>query len=687
MISLETIALVKERTDLVALIGDTVRLTRRGRSFTGLCPFHKEKTPSFHVNAERAFFHCFGCKESGSAIDFLIKSEGLSFPEAVRSLAERAGVEITETLTDVERHEANAARRAKEDLYAVNHLAATFFERSLRSAATHPLARYALEELARRGLSVPERSREGEPPADLDQGGGPSVGVVAPLPSQAKASREGGGTSEPTGPVGDTLQAFRIGYAPYGWDSLATFLRQQGVSPLAAERVGLLVPRSSGSGYYDRFRHRLMFAVIDVMGRVVAFSGRSLPEPSPAELTSLGLPLPSPKPLSSNELPPTVAKYMNSPESPIYIKGDHLFGLHQARHAIRQRGEAILVEGNFDVVGLHARGITHVVAPLGTAFTPAQAKLLKRFAPTVTVLFDPDAAGRKATRAARGPCREAGLNVKVATLPTGIDPDEFARKQGADGIARVIKGASGMLEHLIYEALESGRFGGATLAEQHARVRAVAALLAEEDDPSLRLMAKTYADRLSSQLVLEGRSPSDLHQLEHIIQHATSRHGDHSNVGAPAPVPHDRARSPLRVEEIGLYVLGVILDFPELLDDPEVQVALSTLDGAPALAIAAARQNRSAQMGLYADEFLAQIPGSIHPFAAGRLASPAFDAAGEAKEELLKNAHKLRRLSLMREKAAVAEDLHRAEALGDIASEETLMRDAQRRTREKLGLA
>src|SRR3954452_4405050 len=129
MISPETIALVKERTDLVALVGETVKLKRAGRSFVGLCPFHQEKTPSFHVNAERGFFHCFGCKESGGAVDFVMKTEGLTFPEAIRQLAERTGIEVTETLPDQDRGEAGAARRAKEDLYAVNALAATFFER------------------------------------------------------------------------------------------------------------------------------------------------------------------------------------------------------------------------------------------------------------------------------------------------------------------------------------------------------------------------------------------------------------------------------------------------------------------------------------------------------------------------------------------------------------------------------
>jgi DNA primase len=656
MITPETIALVKERTDIVALIGETVRLARRGRSFVGLCPFHQEKTPSFHVSPERAFFHCFGCKESGSAVDFLMKTEGQGFAEAIRALAERAGIAVAETTTDAEQREANAARRAKEELYAVNHLAATFFEGCLRggagvapfageeAGAPHPLSRYAREELARRGLRVPDES-------------------------------------DAAGAIGDALQAFRIGYAPYGWDGLATFLKRQGISPVTAERVGLLVPRSSGSGHYDRFRHRLMFAVCDVMGRVIAFSGRALPDPSAGELSAMGA-APQNTRGGDDQAP---AKYMNSPESPIYTKGEHLFGLYQARHAIRQGAEAILVEGNFDVVALHARGVQNVVAPLGTAFTAAQAKLLKRFAPAVVVMFDGDAAGRKATRAARAACRDGELSARVARLPVGVDPDDLARKEGPEAIARTVKNARGMLEYLIDDALDGDGFKGATLTEQIARIRAVAKLLGDENDPNLASMAKLYADKLSSKLVIQGRSPGDLRQLEQIMQQAVG-HASQSTSSAPRPVTGDRARSRSQVEEISLAVIGALLDFPELLADPEVEKALGGLEGEAALTIAAMRHNQTAEKGLYAGEFLAQIAPLIHKFAAGRLASPVFEAAHEAKAELLDNARKLKRLSLLRENAAVVDQLHRAEALGDSASEDALLREVERRSREKLGL-
>ncbi|AUX23664.1 DNA primase [Sorangium cellulosum] len=643
MISPETIALVKERTDLVALIGESVRLTRRGHSFTGLCPFHKEKTPSFHVNPNRGFYHCFGCKETGSAIDFVMKLEGRTFAEAVRALAERAGIEVEESLTELERREAHAARKSKDDLYAVNHLAATFFEHSLRggpSGGHHPLARYAHEELGRRGLPLGD-----------------------------------GGAVDP---ISDALQAFRIGYAPFGWDALATYLRQQGVSPVLAERVGLLVPRSSGSGHYDRFRHRLMFAVTDVMGRVIAFSGRALPDPSPAELSSLGITGPAPQ---GDGAP---AKYINSPESPIYTKGEHLFGLYQARQAIRQRGEAILVEGNFDVVALHARGIGHAIAPLGTAFTPGQAKLIKRFAPAVVLLFDGDAAGKKATRAARVPCREAGLGARVATLPAGVDPDDLARERGAESVLKLVNGATNLLQHLINEELDIDRFKTATLTEQHARARAVAELLRTESDPDLRLMASTYADQLASKLLINGQPMSDLAHLTRMLVSATSQTPTRPLRCSESTESYERARSRERTKEIGLEMLGSLLDFPELLHDPDAEAVLECLEGEVALAVAAARHNFTFEMGLAASEFLAQVPAPIHSFAAGRLVSPVFEAASTAKATLLENSQKLSRQALARQKAAVMSQLQKSTV--DPDAENALLRELFQRRAGGLGL-
>lgn len=656
MISPDTIATVKERTDLVALIGENVRLTRAGRSWKGLCPFHKEKSPSFHVSPDRGFFHCFGCQESGSAVDFVMKVHGLDFREAITFLAERAGIPIEETNPEG-RDRARGERQEKDELHAILHLASTFYEEQLGVAAPgvptrgHPLAALARAELTRRGLPI-----EGD--------GEDAVRTRA------------------------AMAAFRIGYAPFGWDGLATFLRQQGASPVLAERAGLLVRRSSGSGHYDRFRHRLMFAVVDAMGRVVAFSGRALPEPTAEQLAHAGL-----QPMSASAPAEPPAKYVNSPESPVYTKGEHLFGLFQARQAVRQRGEAVLVEGNFDVFSLHARGVEHVVAPLGTAFTPVQARLLKRFAPRVIVLFDGDAAGRKATRAARQPCREGGLEAKVALLPQGQDPDDFVKSRGPAALEEVLKGATGMLEHLLAEALDSRAFGGATMSERVARVRAVAKLVGEEDDPSLRAMAKTFADRLAAQLVVDGRAPDDILQLERLVEQAFTTGARPAPAGArqeaPAPLTTPRDRSRPRWEAQPNSIVGALIDFPELLGDPEVAPALDLLEGDHALTAAALRQAiRGAEagrhMGLDADEFLAHVPRSIHSFASGRLASPSFDAVATAKAVLLENAQLLRNLILDRANAADGEALRRGSPQdGD---ELAALRAVTERAKRKRGL-
>lgn len=592
MIKPEIIALVKERTDIVAVVGESVTLKKRGRSFLGLCPFHKEKTPSFHVNPDRGFFHCFGCKESGGAIDFVMKHDGLTFPEAVRLLADRCGVVVEED--ERPRPEVDRARREREDLYAVLAAAATFYEEQLR---THSSRRYALEELDRRGL-IPGRDAQ----------------------------------------VDHVLQEFRVGYAPPGWDALAKWLEQQRFSPVLAEQVGLIVPRTGAQrGHYDRFRHRLMFAVTDVQGRVVAFSGRALPEESPED---------------GRDPPP---KYVNSPESPVFKKGAQLFGLFQARHAIRREEVAVLVEGNFDVVSLHARGVDNVCAPLGTAFTAEQAKLLRRFAPRAILFFDADDAGKKATRAARDACREAGLTALVSRPPEGKDPDELVRARGADGLRDVLKQARGLLEHLIDEALDES-FVAADLRERADRVARVAKLLSEEDDPIVRSMAKAYADQLAGRLDLV-RSPEAFRALEASVRRAVAQHERESRLPDPRAArssyaspeqPSGRAQR--------AAIVGALIEWPELLDDPEIEPALALLMGDSARAVAALAQclrapeggagegeknAASGQKTLDTAGFLAQMPPAIQVFASRHLAAPEHEKAEEAKQVVLMNANKL----------------------------------------------
>ncbi len=634
MISPDTIAQVRDRTDIIAVVQESVpTLKRRGRSFSGLCPFHKEKTPSFHVNPDRGFFHCFGCKESGSVIDFVMKMEGATFPEAVRSLAERAGIAVEEDRNTIEPSVQDRLRKQKDELFNANNVAAHYYEEQLR---THPLRQYALDELARRGL-VPGASA----------------------------------------PVDDALQAFRIGYAPPGWDGLTAYFRAQGISPVAGESVGLLVPRSSGSGHYDRFRHRLMFAVSDPQGRVVAFSGRALEDPPDAPPREAG---------------DRVAKYINSPESPIYTKGQTLFGLYQARHAIRQAEHAVLVEGNFDVVSLHARGVQHVVAPLGTAFTVDQAKLLKRFAGTVTFLFDGDAAGKKAVRLSREPVRESGLLAKVATLPEGQDPDEIVRTRGVEALEGVLSHARGMLEYLLDAALDTS-FASADAYERAARVTEVAKILAMEDDPLIRSMAKTYADQLAGRLDVV--SPDAFRALERTVRRALEEAGPrppmlHGATPKDARIKGVTAGSPERRE-----IVGALIEYPSLLNDPAVAEVLPLLEGNSAQIIAAlaqslieppasAKSDGTLEKALDTSVFLEQIPAMFRGFAEQRLAAPTLASRDDARGHLLENANKLKRAVLSRETGDIAREQH--ERAGDWDAERALARQAEERMRMKHGV-
>lgn len=657
MIGQDTIERVRDATNLVALVGETVKLTRRGRSWTGLCPFHKEKSPSFHVNEERGFYHCFGCAAHGDAIKFVQEVEGLPFHEAVRQLADRASIQITEVASDAERRSEETARRRLQELYDVGAQAATYFEQMLRE---HPLRFTAEAELERRGL-VP---------------------------------------TSPTDGIADALQAFRIGYAPYGWDGLVRHLKQP--SALAnAEKVGLLAPRKSGTGYYDRFRHRLMFAVLDVQGRVVAFSGRVLEEPSESDLAMARL---EPMGMGGDR----DAKYVNSSESPIYRKRETVFGLYQARQEIRQAENCVVVEGNFDVVGLHARGIRNVVAPLGTAFTSEQAKLVRRFSPTVTFLFDGDRAGRAAVTKSREPCREVGLVARVANLPDGVDPDDLARKGGAAAVRSVLKASKGMLEHLLNSAFEEVR--AATDPELRAtRIKEIGQLLAAEDDPAVRAMAEQHADAIVSRLgISDGRTFRALTDLVKNAAQASapplpasaSSSGPSSRRVSPSGAPPGpstnaspegrtvspwAARSRSRQQEVALGVLGALLDFPDLFADESVTSGLSLVEDEVALAVVAVRQcweiQRNSQdpqaLRRFGEQVLAKVEGPIHKFVAGRLAVPRSERLEDARGEILSNLEKLRKSELARQGTEVVQSLQRAQATGDVDQELALLQQRQ----------
>lgn len=674
MISEDTINAIKDRTSIVKLIGERVKLERAGRSYKGLCPFHKEKSPSFHVNEERNFYHCFGCQAHGDSIRFLQETEGLSFVEAIRELAGRLGMEVEENRSDQERRQEQEQKRRREELFSVTEAAARYFEQCLRK---HPLKELAWQELERRALI---------PTSDEDA-------------------------------IATTLAAFRVGYAPYGWDGLAKHLTGQGFSPVAGEKVGLIAPRRSGGGHYDRFRHRLMFGVVDLRGRVIAFSGRSLPDPTDEQLRAANVE-------SMGQSGDEPAKYINSPESPIYKKREAVFGLYQGRNAARQQDRLVLVEGNFDVVSLHARGIENVAAPLGTAFTAEQAAQVRRFTQHVVILFDADGAGKRAAVAAREPCQQEGLVARVASLPAGLDPDDLVRKQGPEALKACLQSAMGMLEYQIESALDSG-FSAADPQTQGAKIQEVLELIKAETDPTVRSLAQTHADRIASRLgIADARTMQALSRAVRQVGKPEPR----SDAPRSSSAPHTPRRAGSSLGPLQRDVLGALTEYPVLLDDPDVMPYLVHASGALALGISVLAQCKpdasasttvsaipgaTAHVGVDRSPFgvndgaqadteppgetrrtsddvgqhLQSFPDELRPLVAKHVAAPEFDDQNVAKRVLLDNLARIAALERKQLKAHLEDELRSARSVGDHDREVELLHELMQLGRARLGQA
>jgi DNA primase len=345
---------ILQATDIVALIGQTVRLKRRGRDFVGLCPFHQEKTPSFSVSPSKQRFYCFGCEKGGSAIDFVILRDRVEFKEALRTLAESAGIELP------------AFKQSKESvserqiLLEAHSTAAMFFEKLL----SHPQQGEAARKyLADRGFNA------------------------------------------------ESIQRFRIGFAADAWDALLKSAAMKKFTSPQLALAGLVKPREGGDGYYDTFRNRLMFPIRDESGRVIAFGGRVMP---------------------GSDDP---AKYLNSPETPLFSKSRCIFGLDLARAKIVETRTVAVVEGYTDVVMAHQFGVANVVSVLGTALTEHHVAVLRRFADRIVLLFDADSAGDNAANRALELFLSQPVEIAIASLPQGVDPDEFLLAHGAQGEA------------------------------------------------------------------------------------------------------------------------------------------------------------------------------------------------------------------------------------------------------------
>lgn len=354
---------ILSRVDIVEVIAGYIPLKRAGRNFKALCPFHHEKTPSFMVSPDRQIYHCFGCNAGGNAFNFLMQHERLEFPEAVEVLAKKAGV----VLPRPEPQDLKAVSLATQ-LYKINELAAIFYEGILNSGPGAQAKQYLLK----RGIKE------------------------------------------------ETIKSLKLGYAPDKWDALMSHLRQKGIGLSLLEKAGLVLAKEGG-GYYDRFRNRVIFPILDIKSRVLGFGARVLDD--------------------------TLPKYVNSPETPIYTKGRNLYGLPLAKDAIRESDLAIIVEGYLDFILPYQWGSKNIVASLGTALTLEQARFLKRYTHNVVMVYDPDKAGEIATLRTLDIFIEEDMNVRVASLPEGFDPDSFVRKLGIDSFKAKIDQSQNLFDY------------------------------------------------------------------------------------------------------------------------------------------------------------------------------------------------------------------------------------------------
>ncbi len=359
---------IRRRVDIAELVGHYVTLQRAGSRLRARCPFHQERTPSFYVDPDRGFWKCFGCGEGGDLFSFVMKIEGLTFPEAAERLAERAG------LTWRPGPAASRGGRERQEILRANEAAMAFYQANLTAA----VGRAALGYLQKRGVTD------------------------------------------------KSIHDFRLGYAPDGWDNLLRHLAGKGFGEQLLEQAGL-IKRGERGGHYDVFRDRIIFPIIDVSGRVIAFGGRAMNPEDPA-------------------------KYLNSPDTLVFRKGATVYGLNLARTAITERKHVLVVEGYMDVIALVEGGFPHVVACLGTATTEHHLRLLARYADEVTFVYDSDAAGMRAALRNAQLFESSSADAKIATLPAGQDPDDCVRQAGPAAFQACLDRAVTFVEYRIRAA-------------------------------------------------------------------------------------------------------------------------------------------------------------------------------------------------------------------------------------------
>ncbi|MHC4563061.1 MAG: DNA primase [Planctomycetota bacterium] len=483
---------VKQATDIIELIGQYVALTKKGREFVGLCPFHDDHNPSMRISPVKQIYKCFSCGAGGDVFTFMTEYEKLSFPEAVRTLAERANIPIP---TEYEPRPAEGGAD-KSSLQAAMMFAAQFYRRQLNSDAGKAALDYALS----RGLSD------------------------------------------------ESIKRFGLGFAPESWEALLGAARRKGFGESVLLAAGLITRRESGSGCYDRFRNRLMFPIIDLTGKVVAFGGRAL---------------------GTDEQ----AKYLNSPDTPLFDKSNLLYAMNWSRDAIRTGGRAVVVEGYLDALIPLQAGVENVVATMGTALTDRHARLLSRFADEAVLIFDADVAGAAAAERALEVFIAQQLHVRVATIPAGKDPCDFCLAEGADALTQLIDTAPDAMQYVLDRRMVEYEAAGGNLADRRRIVEDFLRLIVSSaaygaiDELRRGQLAQHVGHMLN---ISAGDLQQQMRRLARRLPPAATGGAPRAASSGPAgqPTASDAQRSPSggRAPLAERHVMEVLLNDPELFD-------------------------------------------------------------------------------------------------------------------------
>ncbi len=474
----DKLAEIRNTADIVDVVSSRVLLKKAGKDYTGLCPFHSEKTPSFTVSPSKQIFHCFGCGTGGNVFNFLMMYDNLSFPEAAENLARQYGISISaRKMSGAEKQRMSE----REQLLQINRKAADFFRKMLLK---NPEGEYARNYLKNRKINR------------------------------------------------DLVDRFSLGFAPAGWNGLIRFFNRNRVAVDMAEKAGLVVPRKSGNGHYDRFRNRIIFPIADASGQIIAFGGRVLDDEKP--------------------------KYLNSPETPVYNKRLTLYGLNASREACRTHHAVFVVEGYFDLITMHQFGIANTVATLGTSLTREHVRRLKGYAKKAFLVFDSDAAGVRAAQRTTGIFMDEGMDAAVVLLPEGHDPDSFLFARGAESFQQVAASAKGLVDFQIDASI--GRNG----LNLEGKVR----IVSEMAEP-LTQIADSAARSIYIRHLAERIGVDETTVLEKI---AESR--EKSNAASDRPpgvAPDGHAWIPDRFEA---RVLAMMLQYPEIHDEIRTRAVL-----------------------------------------------------------------------------------------------------------------